>query len=88
MVPNRVIGEMILDGGGQFIPTGIDGFHTLSLLIASLVAHDRATEDTHIHTEKEHKYTRRRRRTCTRDTNTCVQLVILDREVLTPSPCE
>ena len=36
-VPNQVMGEMVLDGGGQFIPAGIDGFHTLSLLLASLV---------------------------------------------------
>ena len=52
MVPNRVTCEMVLDGGGQFIPSGIDGFHTLSLLLSSLVAHDRATEDTHKHTGK------------------------------------
>ena len=51
------MGEMVLDGGGQFIPAGIDGFHTSSLLLASLVAHDRATEDTHTHTGKEHKRT-------------------------------
>ena len=37
MVPNQVMGEMVLDGGGQFIPAGIDGFHALSLLLASLV---------------------------------------------------
>ena len=54
MVPNQVMGEMVLDGSGQFIPAGIDGFRTLSLLSASLVAHDRATEDTHTHhTQKE-----------------------------------
>ena len=52
MVPNRVMGEMVLNGGGHFIPAGIDGFHALSLLLASLVAHDRATEDTHTHTGK------------------------------------
>ena len=63
MVLNQVIGEMVLDGGGHFIPAGIDGFHTLSLLLASLVAHDRATEDTHKHTGNEHKYTRRRSKT-------------------------
>ena len=49
------MGEMVLDGGGRFNPAGIDGFHTLSLLLASLVAHDRATEDNHTHTGKEHK---------------------------------
>ena len=47
MVPNQMMGEMVLDGGGYFIPAGIVGFHTLSLLLASLVAHGRATEDTH-----------------------------------------
>ena len=53
MVPNQVMGEMVLDGGGQFIPAGIFGLHTLS----SLVEHDRATEDTHKHTGKEHQST-------------------------------
>ena len=62
MVPNRVTCEMVLDGGGQFIPAGIDGFHTLFLLLAFLVAHDRATEDTHTHTGKE--------RLCEHQTNT------------------
>ena len=53
MVPNQVMGEMVLDGGEQFIPAGIDGFHTLSLLLlAPLVAHDRATEGTHTHHRK------------------------------------
>ena len=55
MVPTQVMGEMILDGGGHFIPAGIVGLHTQSSLLAPLVAHDRATEDTHKHT-KEHKY--------------------------------
>ena len=50
------MGEMVLDGGGQFIP-GIFGLHTLSLLLTSLIAHDRATEDTHKHTRKEHPST-------------------------------
>ena len=53
MVPNQVMGEMVLDGDGQFIPAGIDGFHTLSLLLASRVAHNRATEDNHTHAGKE-----------------------------------
>ena len=48
------MGEMVLDGGGHFIP-GIFGLRTLYLLLTSLVAHDRATEDTHSHTGKEHK---------------------------------
>ena len=47
MVPNQVIDEMVLDGAGHFIPAGIFGLHTLSLLLASRAAHDRATEDTH-----------------------------------------
>ena len=55
MVPNRVTCEMVLDGGEHFIPAGIDGFHTKSLSLASRVVHDRATEDTHTHTGKEHK---------------------------------
>ena len=59
------MGEMVLDGGRQFIPVGIFGLQTLSLLLASLVAHDRATEDNHIHTGKEHKYTWTNTRTCT-----------------------
>ena len=48
---------MALDGGGHFIPADIDGFHTLSSLSASLVAHDRAAEDNHTHIGKEHKST-------------------------------
>ena len=53
LAPNRVIGEMVLDGGGHFIPAGLFGLHTLSILLASLAAHDRATEDTRTHTGKE-----------------------------------
>ena len=49
------MGEIVLDGGGHFIPAGIDGFHTISLLLASLVAHDRAKEDTLTLTGKEHQ---------------------------------
>ena len=60
MAPNRVIGEMVLDGGGHFIPAGIFGFHTLSLLLTSLVAHDRAKEATRTHTGKEHQSTNTR----------------------------
>ena len=55
MAPNQVIGEMVLDGGGHYIPAGILGFHTLSLLLAPLVAHDRATVDNHTHVGKEHQ---------------------------------
>ena len=57
MVPNQVMSEMVLDGGWHFIPAGTFGLHTLSLLLASLVAHDRAKEDTRTHTGKEHQST-------------------------------
>ena len=60
MVPNQVMSEMVLDGGGQFIPAGIFSFSTLSLFLASLVAHDRATEDTRTHIGKEHQSTNTR----------------------------
>ena len=43
------MGEMVLDGGGHFIPAGIFGLHTLSLLLLSQAAHDRATVDSHTH---------------------------------------
>ena len=49
MVPNQVIGEVVLDGGGHFIPAGIFGVHTLSLVLSSQAAHDRATVDSHTH---------------------------------------
>ena len=56
MVPNRAIGAMVLDGGRHFIPAGIFGVHTLSLLLTPSVAHDRTTEDTRTHhTGKEYK---------------------------------
>ena len=55
MAPNQVIGEMVLDGGGHFIPAGIFGLHTLSLLLSSLAAHNRATEGTRTLTAKEHQ---------------------------------
>ena len=41
----RGICEMVSDGSGRFIPTDIVGVHTLSSLLSSQVAHDRATED-------------------------------------------
>ena len=41
--------EMVLDGGGHFIPAGIYGLHTLSLLLSSQAAHDRATVGSHAH---------------------------------------
>ena len=46
MVPNQVIGEVILDGGAHFIPAGIFGVHTLSLLLSSQAAHCRAAGNT------------------------------------------
>ena len=48
---------MVSDGGGRFIPAGIVGLHTLSLLLAFLVAHDRATEDNHTHHTGRVSYT-------------------------------
>ena len=55
MAPNQVMGEVVLDGGGYFIPAGIFDLHTLCFLLSSWVAHDRAKEDTHKHTRKEHQ---------------------------------
>ena len=55
MIPNRVISEVVLDGGRHFIPAGIFGVHTLSSLLLSLAAPDRATVDTRTHTAKEHQ---------------------------------
>ena len=46
MVPNQVMSEMVLDGGGRFSPAGIVGVHTLSLLLSSQAAHDRAAGNT------------------------------------------
>ena len=54
----RVTCEMVSDGGGRFIPAGIVDFHTLYLLLAFLVAHDRATEDNHTHHTGEERYDR------------------------------
>ena len=82
MVPDQIMGEMVLDGGGQFIPAGVVGLHTLSLLLASLVPRDRAKEHTYTHTGKKRKYTRRSKHTA------WVHYILLDREVLTPSLCE
>ena len=83
MVPNQVMGEMVLDEGGKFIPASVDGLHTLSLLLASRAARDRATEDTHKHHTGNNPCAHQ-----ARGDTTWVQYVILDREVLTPSPCE
>ena len=53
----RVTCEMVSDGGGRFIPAKIVGLHTLYLLLASLVAHGRATEDNHTHHTGRVSYT-------------------------------
>ena len=53
MVQNQVIGEVVLDGGGCFSPAGIVGVHTLSLLLPSQTAHDRAAGNTIQHTTRE-----------------------------------
>ena len=63
LAPNRVMGEMVLDGGGHFIPAGIFGLHTLSLLLSSKAAHDRATEGTRTHTGDTHTWTQNTRDT-------------------------
>ena len=49
----RGICEMVYDGGGRFIPDGIVDVHTLSLLLSSRVANDRATEDNHTQESKQ-----------------------------------
>ena len=74
----RGINEMVSDGGGRFIPAYIVGVHTLSLLLSSRVAHDRATEDNHTQEGNQER---------TRN-DLWVQYINLDREVLNPSPCE
>ena len=38
---------MVVDGGGHFSPAGIDGVHTLSLLLLSRTTHDRAEGNPH-----------------------------------------
>ena len=80
----RVTCEMVSGGGGQFIPAGIVGLDTLSLLFASLVAHDRATEDNYT----THSKGAERPPTNTTEHYSWVQYISLDREVLTPPPCE
>ena len=54
LAPNRVIGEMVLDGGGHFTPASIFGLHTLSLLLSPQAAHDRDTEVTHQYKRHTH----------------------------------
>ena len=52
---------MVVDGGGHFSPAGIDGVHTLTLLLSSQGSHGRATGNTKVHkiTQRTqlHKYT-------------------------------
>ena len=56
MAPNRVMSEMVLDGGGRFSPAGKVGVHILSLLLSSQAAHDRATVDFHTHNKREDRH--------------------------------
>ena len=64
-----------MDEGGHFSPADIVGAYTLSLLLSSQTAHDRAVGNpivynrTHTATDRGHSTS-------------------LDREVLTSSPCE
>ena len=51
-----MISKVVLDGGGHFSPAGIVGVHTLSLLLLSQSAHDRAAVDSHI--QDRSRYTR------------------------------
>ena len=69
--------KVVLDGGGHFNPAGIVRVHTLSLLLSSQPAHDRAEVDSHVQDKRQ------TRRNTERGYSTS-----LDREVLTPSPCE
>ena len=46
--------EVVLDGSGHFSPAGIVGVHTLSLLLSSQAAHDRATVDSHTDNKRRH----------------------------------
>ena len=66
--------------GGRFIPDDIVGVHTLSLLLSSRVAHDRATED---------NYTKQQLHTLdtTLTYSGSESGSNLDREVLNLSPC-
>ena len=44
---------MVLDGDGHFSPAGIDGVHTLALLLSSHTAHDRAEGNPYKHTNNQ-----------------------------------
>ena len=52
-VPNQVMSERVLDRGGRFSPAGIVGVHTLSLLLSSQAAHDRAAGKTISHITRD-----------------------------------
>ena len=84
LVPNQVMSEMVLDRGGRFSPAGLVGVHTLSLLLSSQATHDRAAGNKRSHTTRD---TTRHLNTH-KNTNTWAQYIRLDREILTPSPCE
>ena len=47
--PNRVMSKMALDRGGHFTAAGVFGLHTLSLVLSSQAAHDRASVDSQTH---------------------------------------
>ena len=47
---------MVLDGSGHFSPAGIVGSHTLSLLLSSRTAHDRAAVDSHTQDKRTEEY--------------------------------
>ena len=73
----RLSGDVreVSDGGGRFILAGTVGFHLLSLLPASLVAHDRATDDNHTHHTGRVSYTNIKKGTLP-NTTTWVQYMI------------
>ena len=52
-VPNQVMSEVVLDGGGRFNPADIIGVHALSLLLSSQAAHDRVAVDFHIRSTRQ-----------------------------------
>ena len=51
---------MVLDGGGHFSPAGIVRVRTLSLLLLSHKAHDRAEGDTREHKRRDTRITTKR----------------------------
>ena len=75
----RVTCKMVSDGGGRFVPAGIVGLHTLSLLLSSRVAHDCATEDNHTQEGNQEQT-----QTNTTEHYSWVQYISLDRGLRTP----